>query len=85
MRSRAFRISILLAVFAFSTSQLFAPCGVERWSVKTGTDADVASVDTAHLKNGKIAELIALPAPHPIPTNTRVTPRPNVLSAGDYV
>jgi hypothetical protein len=74
MKSRAFRIPVFLAVLAFSTSQLFARCGVERWSVKTGTDADVTSVDTVHPKNGKIAELIALPAPHPIPTNTRVTP-----------
>jgi hypothetical protein len=74
MKSRAFRISVLLAILAFSANQLFARCGVERWSVKTGTDADVTSVDTAHPKDGKIAELIALPAPHPIPPNNRVTP-----------
>src|ERR1041385_5532637 len=74
MKSRAFRIPVLLAVLAFSTNQLFARCGVERWSVKTGTDADVSSVDIAHPKEGKIADLIALPAPHPIPTNNRVTP-----------
>ena len=60
MRRRVFRVPVLLVVIALSTSQLFARCGVERWSVKTGTDADVSSVDTAHPKDGKIADLIAL-------------------------
>jgi len=47
---------------------------VERWSVKTGTDQDVHNVDLAHPTDGKIAELILLPAPHPIPKNNRVSP-----------
>src|SRR3989442_1552076 len=49
-------------------------CGVERWSVKTGTDADAPHVDLANPKNTTIAELIALPSPHPIPTSARVSP-----------
>ncbi len=36
--------------------------GVERWSVKTGTDPEAANVATASTV-GTIAELVALPAP----------------------
>ena len=74
MRRRVFLIPALLAVLAFSTSQLFARCGIERWSVKTGTDPDATRVDTAHPKDGKIADLIALSPPQPIPPNNRVAP-----------
>ena len=39
--SRLFLVVLLLVV----PSSLFAQCGVERWSVKTGTDADVSKVN----------------------------------------
>jgi hypothetical protein len=47
---------------------------VERWPVKTGTDPDAQRVDLANVRNTTIAELIALPPPHPIPTIGRVSP-----------
>ena len=48
-------------------------CGVERWSVKTGTDPDVGKV---HLtpQDDTIAALGAVPAPAMIPANNRVAP-----------
>jgi hypothetical protein len=71
------RISILLTLFCClaSSPQLLAQrCGVERWSVKTGTDADASRVDLANPRNTTIAELIVLTPPHPIPPDSRVSP-----------
>jgi type IV secretory pathway ATPase VirB11/archaellum biosynthesis ATPase len=66
---------IALLYFLMSTPQLWAQrCGVERWSVKTGTDADAERVDLANPKNKTIAELIALTPPHPIPADSRFSP-----------
>jgi Big-like domain-containing protein/lamin tail-like protein len=49
-------------------------CGVERWSVKTGTDPDAALVDLDHPVPTTIAALRAIPAPVTPPDNARVTP-----------
>jgi hypothetical protein len=59
-------------------------CGVERWSVKTGTDAGASQLDLTNPQATTIADLIALPAPNPLPTDTRFSPTENtvfVLSA----
>ena len=84
MRRRSF---ILLSVLAIGTGLLtgivpFAEfdedasgaCGVERWSVKTGTDADAASVDLGHVVPTTIAQLTSLPKPASLPSNNRITP-----------
>jgi hypothetical protein len=47
---------------------------VERWSVKTGTDADVGLVNLNSSTNTTIAALRAPAAPNPIPANNRVSP-----------
>ncbi len=49
-------------------------CGVERWSVKTGTDADAGSVDLARVVPTTIAELTSLPKPGSLPANNRISP-----------
>src|SRR5262249_32835934 len=52
-------------------------CGVERWSVKTGTDPDAGLVDLAHPVPGNIVNLGAIPAPPDPPgppLNARVAP-----------
>jgi hypothetical protein len=52
-------------------------CGVERWSVKTGTDADAALVNLLNPVRGQIAELGQIPAPPDPPgppLNARVLP-----------
>jgi hypothetical protein len=64
--------SIALAVVAPEGS--CARCGVERWSVKTATDADAALVDAAHPTPTTIATMRSWPAQSNIPTNNRIAP-----------
>ena len=49
-------------------------CGVERWSVKTGTDADAGLINLQSPQQTTIAALIALPAPTSLPSNNRIQP-----------
>jgi len=49
-------------------------CGVERWSVKTGTDADVGLVNLQSPTQTTIASLISQPAPANLPPNNRIQP-----------
>jgi len=49
-------------------------CGVERWSVKTGTDADASKITLQSTTSTTIASLDALPAPSSLPSNNRVQP-----------
>ena len=69
-RCRLFLAVLLLVV----PSTLFAQCGVERWSVKTGTDADVGLVNLNSTTNTTIASMRAFPAPSTIPSNNRISP-----------
>jgi hypothetical protein len=62
------------AVFAVAAGAAWAQCGVERWSVKTGTDADVAQVNTSVSTTTTIANMRALTAPGTLPANNRVAP-----------
>lgn len=69
------RSRLLLAVLLLVVpTSLFAQCGVERWSVKTGTDADVGQVHLTSSSNTTIAAMRAPAAPSPIPANNRVAP-----------
>jgi hypothetical protein len=69
-RSRLFLVVLLLMI----PSALFAQCGVERWSVKTGTDPDAGLVNLNSSSSTTIAALRAPAAPSPIPANNRVSP-----------
>src|SRR5262249_31776903 len=68
----------LLLAFALPTST-FAQCGVERWSVKTGTDPDAGLVNLNAPASTTISNLTALTAPSPIPANDRVAPTETTL------
>jgi hypothetical protein len=69
------RIRLLLAVLLLVVpSALFAQCGVERWSVKTGTDPDAGLVNLNSSTNTTVASMRAFTAPNPIPANNRVSP-----------
>src|SRR5215813_7617474 len=70
---RRFFLLVVACVLAFP-SALFAQCGVERWSVKTGTDPDSGLVNLNSPSNTTIAAMRALAAPNPIPANNRVSP-----------
>ena len=60
-------------------SNLLAQCGVERWSVKTGTDADAGMVNLNAPMNTTIANMRGFPTPNPIPANNRVSPAETTL------
>jgi hypothetical protein len=71
LRRRCLLLAVILLVVP---SALFAQCGVERWSVKTGTDPDAGLVNLNSSTNTTIASMRAIPAPSPIPANNRVAP-----------
>jgi hypothetical protein len=71
---------LLLSCLITSPHQLLAQrCGVERWSVKTGTDASAQQVDLSNPKPTTIANLIGLAPPNPIPRDSRVAPTENTV------
>ena len=68
------KVWFLLAVAVLVPASLWAQCGVERWSVKTGTDPDASKVNLNASSTTTIATMRAIPAPSPIPANNRVAP-----------
>ena len=73
MRKFAGPLFFMLALFSLP-SPILAQCGVERWSVKTGTDADVGLVNLSSSTAQTIATMRSWTAPSPIPANNRVSP-----------
>ncbi|HEY2325463.1 MAG TPA: hypothetical protein VGJ82_21575, partial [Thermoanaerobaculia bacterium] len=65
---------VLGAVSLFAAQSILAQCGVERWSVKTGTDADIGLVNISTSTATTIQSLRALTAPATLPSNNRVAP-----------
>ena len=74
MNSICRRSVVLLAVLLISSSHLLAQCGVERESVKTGTDPDAPTVNLNAITSTTIANMRAFTTPNPIPPNNRVSP-----------
>jgi len=67
------RYALALLLFIVHPRVLLAACGVDRWPVKTVTDAHASQVRTSVVPT-TIEALRALPAPRPLPQNGRVTP-----------
>ena len=61
--------SVVLSAFA---PDAFSQCGVERWSVKTGTDADAGLVNLNSQTTTAISSLRSLPQPSTLPANNRI-------------
>ena len=57
-----------------SPSPVPQSCGVERWSIKTGSDSGAVSINLNSATPSTVAALHALPSPSPIPATTRVSP-----------
>src|SRR6266851_1746478 len=76
-----FRRQLLLFVstLLLLSSNLLAQCGVERWSVKTGTDPDAHLVNLSAPTNTTITNMRGFPTPNPIPANNRVSPAETTL------
>ncbi len=73
IRFRRFLLSVVAVTLIFS-STFAVSCGVERQSVKVGTDADIGKVNFNAPQNTTIAALRAFPTPATIPTNNRISP-----------
>ena len=70
LRSQLDELGDLRAVPASSTGS----CGVFRWSVKTGTDADAGKVNLNATTPTTIATQTAITAPGSLPSNNRISP-----------
>ncbi|HVR87946.1 MAG TPA: hypothetical protein VHG53_00180 [Candidatus Limnocylindria bacterium] len=73
MLSLALAFVLPFGSVGMQSAAIAVTCGVERWSVKTGTDPDAALINLSNTTT-TIASLAALPAPSPIPLNSRVRP-----------
>jgi hypothetical protein len=51
-----------------------AACGVERWSVKTGTDPDASLIDLTATTHTSVAQLTSLTPPATLPPDNRIQP-----------
>ena len=74
MKSVFYLLSLGAILLAGGSARTFAQCGVERWSVKTGTDQDVGLINLGSKTGSTITNLSALTAPDPIPDDRRVQP-----------
>ncbi len=74
MRQRAMVIASLALGLVLCAQPLHGQCGTERWSVKTGTDADAGLVNLQPVTATTIATMRGWTAPHPIPKTHRVAP-----------
>src|SRR5215471_17389486 len=74
LRIRRLLLLVVAAGFLLSSTSIWSQCGVERWSVKTGTDPDASKVNLNSSTSTTIAAMRAFTAPNPIPPNNRVSP-----------
>jgi len=58
-------------------------CGVERWSVKTGTDADAGLVNLGAVTPTTVATMRSYPAPASLPANNRIQPQETTVYSID--
>ena len=70
----ALALVLQIGLFGMQSIVIAATCGVERWSVKSGTDPDASRINLSSTTTTTIASLTGLPAPSPIPVNNRVQP-----------
>jgi hypothetical protein len=66
-------MGVLLAL-CFLPANGLAQCGVERWSIKTGTDPDAQGVNLNSPTPTAISSLAAIATPAILPDNTRISP-----------
>jgi len=64
----------MLVFVVFPLANTFAQCTGERWTVKIGTDSDVALVNLNSTTASTISDLTSLPVPNTLPENSRIQP-----------
>jgi hypothetical protein len=62
----------VILLMAFS---LHAQCGVERWSIKTGTDSGASSINLGTYVSTTIYNMLQSAHPATLPANSRIAPR----------
>lgn len=70
MKSRLLVILLSLASF-----DLYADCGVERWSIKTGTDSGAPAISLSSYISTTIYNMRSSTRPASLPSTSRVAPR----------
>jgi hypothetical protein len=85
VRRAAFLPLVLLfaMVLGQSPEAFAADCGVERWSVKTGTDPDAALVDLASVTSATVEAMRSWPRPATLPSNNRLRPAETTIWVTD--
>jgi hypothetical protein len=71
------RLLLAVSLGVLTESSLEARCGVQRWDVKTGKDAQAASINLSSPTPTTIAfltDLTRFPPPHPWPPPNRIAP-----------
>lgn len=71
MRNLHARVVVVVIAVLLSSGNLEARCGKERWSVKTGTDADAHLVDPSTVVTKTVAQLRSLAEPASKPPKKR--------------
>lgn len=65
----------LLAVLSLIAVDLHAQCGVERWSIKTGTDSGASAINLGTYISSTVYNFYQSTRPATVPSNSRVAPR----------
>jgi len=72
---RCTRTLLFVALTLLGAQQLFGQCGVERWSIKTGTDSQAPSISLSTYISTTIYNMRSSTAPTSLPANSRIAPR----------
>jgi hypothetical protein len=65
----------LAAVVLLTSSSLYAACGVERWTIKVGTDSQAPSIPLSTWINTTIYNMHSSAKPASLPATSRLSPR----------
>jgi hypothetical protein len=66
---------VLAALLLLHGAPVYAQCGVERWSVKTGTDSQAPSINLSTYISTTIYNFWSSTAPSTLPASSRIAPR----------
>jgi uncharacterized membrane protein len=69
-----FTSAVCTFLLLISAARISAQCNSERWSIKTGTDADASLINLSAKTSTTIANLRAIAAPSTIPDENRIKP-----------
>jgi len=66
---------LVILVMLSGSNELRAQCGVERWSIKTGTDSQAPSINLSTYISTTIYNMWSSTQPSSLPANSRIAPR----------